>query len=428
MSTATTTISFKPLRPYKLQKVESVSSFEAWKHNQLYNLKADQVYKAFLAKYPTWRKAGVAHRGFTDDADGENRQTAAEKCETLNMMLDGIATWCPHISRSFLVKQTTSLNDVWQKIREHYGFLSTGGHFLDLSAIRLEPDERHEDLYQKIYMFFEDNLVASGTLTHHGDALTADEEMTPTVENTITWVWLKLIHPGLPQLVHQRYGAELRNKTLASIKTEISTALSSLLEELSSIEESRVHRTGGRSSFQQNRPNSSRNPTRGGSRNQSRKSCTLCKAAGRTHNTHWMSACTFLPESDRVALSRATNCEDDEFEENDDEQQDRCNRSIGESDPFIDDEPTARRVKNMASPILDVLHGSGKKMDVTVDSGSTSNMIREDIVRKHGITIYPCKQKAGQADIQLTNGVCLREGVCVCVCVGVHPVLASSAS
>ena len=306
---------FRPPKPYKLQKVETVTSFKSWKHNQLYNIRADANYKAFLAKVTTWRKSGSAtNRGMVDDTEGANRQTAAEKCETLNMILEGIANYCPHISRTFLVKQTTSLNDVWQKIREHYGFLSTGGHFLDISAIRQEPDERPEDLYQKIFMFFEDNLVSADSLTHHGEALTQDEEMTASLENTIAWLWLKLLHPGLPQLVHQRYGADLRNKTLASIKTEISTAISSLLEELSSIEESRVQRTGGRSSSQHSRPQPSRsqNQSRYQSRNQSRKSCTLCKAAGRPYNSHWMSGCSFLPAADREALSRATTCEDDD--------------------------------------------------------------------------------------------------------------------
>ena len=34
---------------------------------------------------------------------------------------------------------------IWQAIRAHYGFQSTGAHFLDFSNIRLEPDERPED-------------------------------------------------------------------------------------------------------------------------------------------------------------------------------------------------------------------------------------------------------------------------------------------
>ena len=107
--------------------------------------------------------------------------------------------------------------------------MSTGSQFLDLSMIKYDADERPEDLYQRIYMFFEDNLVKAGTLSHNGETVDQDEEMSPTVENTITWYWLSLLHPGLPQLVKQRYGADLRNKTLSSLKTEISQAMSSLI-------------------------------------------------------------------------------------------------------------------------------------------------------------------------------------------------------
>ena len=44
--------------------------------------------------------------------------------------------------------------------------------------------------------------------------------------------WLRLLHTDLPALVKQRYGTELRSKTLASLKPEILQALDSLLEEL----------------------------------------------------------------------------------------------------------------------------------------------------------------------------------------------------
>ena len=41
---------------------------------------------------------------------------------------------------------------------------------------------------------------------------------------------------------------------------------------------------------------------------------------------------------------------------------------------------------------------NGDRMNITVDSGLTFNMIREDVVRRHGITIFPCRQKAGHAN------------------------------
>lgn len=105
--------------------------------------------------------------------------------------------------------------------------------------IRLQADKLAEDLYQHLVSFFDDNLVTKDSgLRHLGDEVIVDEEITPSIENVIVVLWLEHIHPGLPALVKQRYGADLRNRTLASIKPEISQAMSSLLSELESSEES----------------------------------------------------------------------------------------------------------------------------------------------------------------------------------------------
>ena len=60
------------------------------------------------------------------------------------------ANFCPIISRHSIIKSSTSLNDIWQKIRLHFGFQSSGSHFLDLSQIKQLPDERPEDLFQPL--------------------------------------------------------------------------------------------------------------------------------------------------------------------------------------------------------------------------------------------------------------------------------------
>ena len=49
-----------------------------------------------------------------------------------------------------------------------------------------------------------------------------DEEVTPSLENFVVLSWLRLVHSELPKVVKQRYGAELRSRTLASIKPEVS--------------------------------------------------------------------------------------------------------------------------------------------------------------------------------------------------------------
>ena len=88
------------------------------------------------------------------------------------------------------------------------------------SCIHLAADERPEDLYQRLKAFVEDSLLYANGLTHHGEHVPEDEELTPTLENFLTC--LRLIHPSLPRLVKQRYGTALRSRTVASIKPEIS--------------------------------------------------------------------------------------------------------------------------------------------------------------------------------------------------------------
>lgn len=101
------------------------------------------------------------------------------------------------------------MEQIWQSIRLHFGFQSSGAHFLDFNDIHLRSNERPEDLYQRLLAFIDDNLIKrERDITHYGVNLDEDEEMSPTVENLIVLTWLRLINPSLPQLVKQRYGTE----------------------------------------------------------------------------------------------------------------------------------------------------------------------------------------------------------------------------
>ena len=96
-------------------------------------------------------------------------------------MLGQIANYCPIISRNTILKNCTSLNEIWQAIRLHFGFQTTGGHFLEFDNISLGPDERPEDLYQRL-VASEDNLMRQGGgISHHDQVIDEDEEITPTL-------------------------------------------------------------------------------------------------------------------------------------------------------------------------------------------------------------------------------------------------------
>ena len=148
-----------------LSKTETANSFESLRQNFIYTLSLDEKFATFLIDDVTWlkkTKANAAHRGFANDCDDiaeGGRRTAAQKIVDLELMLGQIANFCPVIARCTIINNSTSLTHIWQNIRLHYGFQSTGGHFLDIYNINLEADERPEDLFQRLMAFVDDNLM-----------------------------------------------------------------------------------------------------------------------------------------------------------------------------------------------------------------------------------------------------------------------------
>ena len=97
-----------------------------------------------------------------------------------------------------------------------------------------------------------------------------------------------LINPGLPLLIKQRYGAELRNCSLASLKPDIPQALASLRDELRNTGGIRAMRIGGRFGYNCKSVSSNRRQAF------SHKSCVLSKTAGPMSNSHNLIAATCL--------------------------------------------------------------------------------------------------------------------------------------
>ena len=376
--------------PWSLTKDETITSFQAWQHNVIYRLSLDKNFAPFLVDNVTWDKKTPTNQLRGLEADGppipaEDRKSAAQKLIHLEMMLGYIANYCTVISRNSIITNSTSLEDVWQKVRAHYGFQKSGAHFLELSNIKSTPDEKPEDLFQRIQAFFEDNLLkVNGEIKHHGHKPAQDEELTPSVENSIVLIWLQSINPGLPMLIRQEYGAALRNHTLASLKPEISIALPSLLDKL---QDSKVLRAAVSNSRFSNRSTMRR----------SFKSCCLCKQAGRKgSSSHSLLECRYLPEYDRKQLGKSRLVGDDDNDSDMEEVPEDLQLSEEVEDALID-KHTARRVNVIQSPYLNVYYKQ-YPIRLTIDTGDTTNMIRASVAARIGLPVKPASQLARQAD------------------------------
>ena len=127
-------------KQWQLTKTETINYFNNWKENLIYTLSLDKSFNPYVKDSVTWSKKNTTtpHRGFVDDTEATvaieaNRQSKEQKCNIVDLMLGQVANYTTVISRNQITKNSTSLSDIWNKVREHYGFHNTGSRFLDLS-------------------------------------------------------------------------------------------------------------------------------------------------------------------------------------------------------------------------------------------------------------------------------------------------------
>ena len=201
----TTSTSFKAPRCTELQeKIITITDYAKWQSCLMFNLCSVNAYAPFLESEVVWSKSSVANRGLVSDANtvpAETRKTAVQKNAVLEQMLGLVAQYAPSLLRNDIMKKSTSLGWIWNRIRQHYGFQQSEVNFLNICKIKREDSERYETLYQRLVSHIDDNLLTTGSnITHDGAEVTADEELGPTCERLIVYLWLTLIDARLPAL------------------------------------------------------------------------------------------------------------------------------------------------------------------------------------------------------------------------------------
>ena len=375
-------------------------------------------------------------RGFADDGaaytDDDTKMNRAAKAALLNIVLGSIASYAPVISHRFVKQQSTSFNSIWNRLRSYYGFRKTGARILELTDFHLEQNESREALWERLYTFMEDNLLTkSGGVKHEDVKQETDEVFTPTLLNVLVSCWLNIISPALPSLIRQRFSTQLREKTVFSIREEISDAIPILLEEVENREglisrtyEGVVNRSGG---FRKGRSAGNyESKRRKGHFNSNKRKCCLCEASGRQSSNHYLSSCPFLPSDDKRFLARGREVilgeEDDDQDNEESLVEESFKPTIGIVDVipkqgshsyeytegyinYESEDPSSGQVSDACSKRVDVIPSPvirvsvrGKQSDITADCGAEADLIAEEEARRLDIEIMPTKQRAKMAD------------------------------
>ena len=432
----------------ELQKSkETLSSFENWRGNLIYNLTLNPNFAEFLDEDCTWKKKSEhRYRGFSDITETDNEgkissvKTAAQRASFLDLCLGMIAGYAPVISRNTITKECCSMKEIFQKLRSHYGFAITGSSIIDVVSVTQKNDESPEDVYQRIKSLIESCLLSSDDeLCHHGSTVDEDEVLTPTLENLICCIWLKSIHPSLPSTVKQRYATQLKNSTISSIREEISSSIPELLLEINErdhvstpVMQANSHygkpypRNYGNGNF---RPRQNNNPyNRQNFRSNAphvrfqTPSCFLCQQAGRPKFDHKIYSCPYLPNDGTKRIlnkARLIECLEDHdnlYPENPTQegeyypyppnystednnlQQDMSNMNLyGHTEQETTPPNQISRVTTKPSPYLNAYYNEFIVKTV-LDTGATVSLINERLAKYLGLTISPSSQSATQAD------------------------------
>ena len=380
---------------------ETPESFENWKETLLFNLTLDSTFEFLLEDGLKWQPISVENRGLTADS-GEHGKTAKQKAAILSMLLGTIASYAPVISRQFITEEALSLSDIWSRLRIRFGFRKSGGLILDLSTLHLEEGESYEGLWERLHAFTMDNLLRPNDgLKHLNVDNPSREVLSPTLLNVTVVLWLRAINPALPALIKQRYSTELRSKTLATIREDISESLNSLIAELNGETAASIARTAPFNNYRNNRPTrSTYRPNFTNTNPNNNKSCPLCIAANRPNTNHFLSECPDLPDSDRRYMSsraRTRAIGVDEESMPNESMHDPNMRQITSSrsgDLVI---PDVRKVTVKNSPYIYVKYLS-HSMKLTIDSGAEANVMKLAHAERIGATIHKASTGARQAD------------------------------
>lgn len=418
-----------------LTSSESLCSLESWKSTVVYGLRLNPEFKEYLAEGFVWGKKtrnnpsrdleDIYIKRVITDPDDETKQkevlvkdrSKEERCDVVDLLLEQVSNYCPHVPRTDITKDCRSMKEVWITIRSFYNRQLTGASLNDVFNVRRELDESPQALYARIKQLYIDNFLTTDGLIHlENRQVEEDEEMSPTLQNTIVLHWLQVLNPNLRDLVTQRFITQLRDHTYAALLPEISRSVDALLEEVTntssvsrvtyphnrayqskSFQKPSYSANNYKSSFQGNQPFQRSNYSNSYKSNQSSgKHCEFCKLTNKKmFHTHNIQDCLFIKRlnSQAPSIHQVTQAKDDwelqceEFNEYAEE----------EEEILIPMEHVLNLVKGDASPVLE-LQSNNQPCMVTLDTGAPCNLIKTTKAKQLNATIKPTAQKVRMAD------------------------------
>lgn len=299
----------KPEKLDKIQKPIDEAKYFQWKETVLdcASQKADWV--EFTSPTSKWKARNEdPNRGVND----------ATRRSHLNSYITYVATYAPNSLVHDIINESTGNEYIDSRIRSMYQLKSSGAsafrYFRKTRSYNHAGSQSYQDFYYELRAAKYETLMKAGqNITFMGKKITADEVLTPSIQNSIVVDWLAGIDEDLVEEVEQYYARDLENVSLVDMQETIAQGLPALLSKIKTKKDIGAYKVKleEQASVGVARFNRNQYSNRGGGRGfnrqqrlvprqnfQRRDPCSLCKAYGYTPlaNTHVLKDCTILKD------------------------------------------------------------------------------------------------------------------------------------
>ena len=293
---------------------ETKDSIDAWFNSTKAMIRTIPAYQRYMDL--TWKAYSESvTRGFVNSTTDANltKEVQAVQVEAL---IDLICTTVPEVDLMHIRAEATSLQWIYQYVREHYGVKRTGRQMMQkFGVLQRKPNERLNAFWNRFQGFYAENRIRKDDeikITDNTGKLIsapADEKGERYRLSSDIVTCLYMAHPELPAEVEKMLSSKLEYQDVASLQKEIFVKATIALEQLdqnASVRRTQPFQNSGQR-MQPSRQNitPSRGPKNSKINRQPKKPehyCSSClRSATNKHaaSTHFIRDCPYLSHSDK---------------------------------------------------------------------------------------------------------------------------------
>ena len=236
-----------------------------------------------------------------DDLEADLAELHLKRNSQLSKLIQLIAVCCHYSEHDDITNLSTSTEWIINYLLQHYNLEKKGAHFLKVSELSYKSGSNHQTFYREFRSAICDNMKSKGHKIGYlnNKELKADEEISPTFEETIVLWCLEKIDTRLPMHVSKTFGHQMTgNTTLKDLQVQIFQRIPSMINDLNDAEANRASALNASvpiyESYQDSSLAAGRVQNKTWKPKRKNPFCRICKTAGRppaVYESHYPSSC-----------------------------------------------------------------------------------------------------------------------------------------